>query len=553
PEDLGHVILKCMEKDKERRYQSAGKVQSELERIEKGIPTTEREIPKRKPITSKEITVTFGLKKLFIPALVVVAVIIATIAIWQLLSKKEGAPIPSDKLSIAVLPFEDLSPQKDQEILCDGMADEIIAKLSRLQGWKVMNRNSVMLYKNTGKDIKEIGQELDVVTILLGSVRKEEDDIRVTAQLVNVEDRFQIWSDIYNQKLERIFDIQSDIAEKIAEALRAKLSPEAGEQLQKKPTENLEAYKLYLQGRYFWNKRTEEDLKKAIEYFEQAIEKDPNYALAYVGLADSYLVLPDYSSFPRKEATLKAEKATRKALEIDNTLGEAHASLASIEWENWDWGGAEKEFKRAIELNPGYATAHHWYAFLLMFEGRHDESIREIKLAKDLDPLSLIINANVGFMLHYARRYDEALEHYMNVIEIAPDLAWLHRYIGMAYEQKEMHKEAEKEFQRAITLSGGFTKDLEALAHTYAMAGKREEAIEIVGELRELFKRERASPYGIASIYAALGEKDKAFEWLEKAYEIIDSKIPYLKVDPLFDNIRTDPRFKVLLKKVGFE
>jgi len=464
PKDLSLVILRCMEKDKEKRYQSAGEVRSELENIEKGIPTTERVIPKRKPITSKEITVTFGLKKLFIPALVVIPLVIATVIILRML--------PHRQASIAVLPFTDLSPQKDQEYLCDGMMDEIIAKLSKLQGWKVMNMTSVMRYKNSDKDIKEIGRELDVATILEGRIRKEKDDIRVTAQLVNAEDGFQLWSETYEQKLERVFDIQSDIAEKIAKALRTKFSPEAGEQLQKKPTENLEAYRLYLQGRYLWNKRTEEDLKRAIEYFEQAIEKDPNYAMAYVGLADCYLVLPDYSSISKKEVNPKAKAAALKALEIDNNLGKAHASLANIKNDNWDWEGAEKEYKRAIELDPGYATAHHWYALYLMYMARFDEAIEEIKRALELDPFSLVINRNVGQVYCYARQYGQAIEALKRTIEMDPNFAYAHSVLGMAYSQKSMYEEALAEFQKE--------KDPSWKALTYVRMGRIGEAQDVL-------------------------------------------------------------------------
>jgi serine/threonine protein kinase len=267
PEDLSRVILKCLEKDKERRYQSAGDLRSELENIERGIPTAERIVPKRKPITSKEITVTFRLKKLLIPSIVVVALSVAAVIIWQLFPKKGAFPPPSAEPSIAVLPFADLSSQKDQEYLCDGMTDEIIARLSRIPGWKVMNRASVMRYKNTDKDIEVIGQELNVITILGGSVQKEQDDIRVSAQLINVADSFLLWSDAYERKFDRVFEIQSDIAEEIAKALKVELSTEEEAGIKKQPTENLEAYDLYLRGRYLWNMRTTEGLQKSLEYF----------------------------------------------------------------------------------------------------------------------------------------------------------------------------------------------------------------------------------------------------------------------------------------------
>ncbi|NIN92937.1 protein kinase, partial [bacterium] len=395
PEDLSRLILKCMEKDKGKRYQSAGEVRSELERIEKRIPATERIIPKRKPVTSREITVTFGLKKLYTPALVVIAITIIAVIIWQILSQKQIASLEPAKSSIAVLPFSDLSPNKDQEHFCDGMTDEIIVKLSRLEEWKVIPRTSVRQYKDTNKDIREIGKELDVANILDGSVRKEKDDIRVTATLINVKDGFQLWSDIYDKKLERVFDIQNEIAEKIAEALKIELSPEEKKQIQKNPTENLEAYNLYLKGRWFWNIRTEEGIEEAIKYFTDACEEDAHYALAYAGLADCYTMASSYGYKPPKEVMPKAKSAVVKALEIDETLSEAHASLAFIKlFYEWDKYNAKIEFERAIQLNPNYGTAHQWYANCLTVFGRHDEAIAEAKRARALDPLSPIINRN---------------------------------------------------------------------------------------------------------------------------------------------------------------
>ncbi|NIN92859.1 protein kinase [bacterium] len=554
PEDLSNLILRCMEKDKEKRYQSAGGVRSELTRIEKGIPTTEKVVPKRKPITSKEITVQFSLKKLFIPALVIIAIAIIAVIIWQVLPQKEPVSLQLRKLSVAVLPFEDLSYQKDQEYLCDGMTDEIIAKLSRLHGWKVMNRSSVMRYKNTNKDIKEVGQELDVTTILLGSVRKEKDDIRVAAQLVNVEDRFQIWSDTYNQKLEKIFDIQSDIAEKIAKALKAELSPEEGEQLQKKPTENVEAHSLYLQGRWFWDKRTEENLKKAIEYFEKALEEDPNYAKAYAGLADTYAVLPFYSSISTKEAYKKVKEASLRSLEIDNTLAEAHTSFASVKDQiDFDWEGAGREYRKAIELNPSYATAHHWYAIDLIAQGRNKEALTEIKLAQELDPLSFIINDYVGDILYWSRQYDQAIEQYKNTLALYPDNAEVHKDLGLVYLEKEKYEEAIAELQDAIVLAKGFLDYKARLGFAYAVSGKIKEANRIIDELKEQLKQKYVSAYLIAAIYTALDEKDHAFRWLEKAYEERDVQVIFLKVDPIFDSIRSDLRYRALLKKINLE
>jgi TolB-like protein/Tfp pilus assembly protein PilF len=473
------------------------------------------------------------------------------VIIWRLLPKKEAVSLLPSKPSIAVLPFEDLSPQRDQEHFCDGMTDDIIAKLSKLEGLKVISRTSVMRFKNTDKDIKVIGQELGVATIVEGSVRKANNDIRVNAQLINVEDGFHLWAETYDRELINIFDIQSDVAGKIARALKAKLSPEEIEGIEKKLTENLEAYSLYLKGRWLWNKRTEEDLNKAIEYFEQAIEEDPNYSLAYVGLADSYIVLPDYSHFPPKKGYPKAKETALKALEIDNTLAEAYPSLAMVKATyEWDWPGGERDYKRAIELNPGYATAHHWYGWHLMWLGRLDEAIAEIKLAQELDPLSLVISRNVGQFFYYARQYDQAIEALQKTMDMDPNFSQVHLILGSTYLQMSMHEEALAEFQKEVNQSGfGIT----AIGITYAKMGRRDEAQQVLDDLLKRSKEEYVSRLGMARLYFALGENDQGFKWLDKAYEDLDGGLYNIKVNPFYDSVRSDPRFTALLKKMGLE
>ncbi len=546
PEDFCRVILTCLEKDREHRFQAAGDVYSELENIENRIPTAERVAPKRKPITSKEITVTFGLKKLLTPASVFAALVIVAVLVWQLLLKKETVSVPPSKPSIAVLPFVDLSPQKDQEYFCDGMTDEIIAKLSRLQGWKVMNRTSVMRYKNTEKDPKEIGQELSVATILEGSINKEGDDIRVNVQLINVADGFFLWSDTYGQQLDKIFIIQNDIAEKIATALQKKLTPGQKERLLKNPTQNLEAYTWYLKGRLLWGKRDKESLEKSIEYYRLAIKEDPNYALAYTGIADTYSILVSNVYMPSKEGYPKAKEAALKALDLDETLAEAHTSIALVK-ENfeWDWKGAETDYRRAIELNPNYATTHHWYALNLLIRGLFERSISEIKIAQELDPSSLRINRNVGMMLYLARRYDEAIKTLKKTIEMDPDNMAGRNYLGLAYLEKSDYVEALAEFE---IMNNQFY-----ICLTYGQMGKRAEAQKILDELTQRSKQEFMSPYLFALCYFTLGEIDQGFGYLDKAYVERDAWMEFLKIDPRLDSIRTDSRFKALLEKVGLE
>jgi serine/threonine protein kinase/Tfp pilus assembly protein PilF len=555
-EGISRVILKCLEKDKNKRYQSAEDVRSELENIEKGIPTTERVIPEKKPLTSKEITVTFGLKKVFIPVMVVASLIVAAIIVWQLLSRKDAVSHLSSNPSVAVLPFVDLSPQKDQEHFCDGMTDELIAKLSQIKELKVISRTSAMRYKYTNKDIKKIGQELDVITILEGSVRKEKDAIRVTAQLVNVENSFQLWSDIYDRKLEGVFMIQSDIAERIANALQMRLSPEEKNQLDKKPTENMKAYNLYLQGRWFWNKRTDEGMRKAIEYYNLAIEEDPRYALAFSGIADSYTMLGIWSFLAPEEAYPKAEVAAKIAIELDDMLAEAHASLASVRASyGWDWPEAEREFKRALELNPNYAMARLWYgALYLMPMGQLEKAMKEVEQALELDPLSPIINYCVGDILYTSRMYDKALDVFQKVLTLDPNFPPAYYRLTWTYIKKGMYDDAFEDLERTYRLWGyDEERVIKPIRLAYDKSGFRaamEKALDIITEE----SKTRYWPLvDLAKYYISLERKNEAIELLEEAYVRCDSGLNSIKTDPVFDDLRSDPRFKVLLKKVGFE
>jgi serine/threonine protein kinase/Flp pilus assembly protein TadD len=556
PEDLNHVILKCLEKDKELRFQSALELRSELENIEKGIPTTEREAPQKKPLTSKEITVTFGLKKLVLPILVLIGIIAIGVVLWQLLSQQESVPTSLGNSSIAVLPFVDLSQEKDQEYFCDGMTDELIAKLSKLEGLKVIPRTSMMRYKNTEKDITGIGQELKVTSILEGSVRKEKEDIRVIASLINVTDNSQLWSETYDQRLESVFAIQSNIAEEISNALLARLSPDEKEKLKKSPTENLEAFNLYHQGRYFWNKRTSNGMNKAIEYFEQAVEKDQSYALAYAGMADVYNMLASYGLLHPREAYPKSRAAALKALEVDENLAEAYSSLAFIKhYFDLDRTGSELDYKRAIALNPNYAAAHNYYAELLMQNARWKEALAEQQKAQELDPFSLPIKTTMGAIYYFARDYDKAIKYCREAIEMDPSFHWSHAVLGDVYIQKSMYKEAIIEEQKASNLSGNSIESLVGLASAHGFAGNKEEAMRILDDLLNRSRLEYVSVGKIALIYVSIGERDEAFKTIQNAIEEkdISYELLNLKVDPKMDSLRSDPRFADLLKKLGLE
>jgi len=546
PDDLSRVILKCLDKDVDKRFQSAGELRSELTGIEKGIPSTERVIPKGKPITSKEITVTFRLKKLLIPALILIAIVVAVVIVWQLLLRKEPvSPLP-EQPSIAVLPFIDLSPQEDQAYFCDGLADELINRLSRIDDLRVPARTSVFSFKGKELDIQEIGRKLNVETVLEGSVRKAGDKLRITVQLVKVDEGYPLWSEKYDRNMEDIFTLQDEISLAIVDNLKIELLGQEKKKFIKGYTQNLVAYDSYLRGRYFWNKRTVEDIKKSVEYFQQAIDKDPKYALAYAGIADSYITLGDWQGLSPKEAFTEARKAAEKALEIDDLLAEAHNSLAYIKYiYEWDWPGAERGFKLAISLNPNYATAHQWYAEFLTIVGRFDEALKEIKRAQELDPLSLIMNAIGGWPYMYGRKYDQAIEHFQKTLEMDPDFRPAHSYLARTYLWKGMYEEALKEYE--------ILNDLAGIGHAYAKLGKIKEAHRFLNELREQSKHTSIRPSRVALVYFALGDNDEGFEWLEKAYEERGYGMSRLKVSPEYDSARSDPRFKALLKKMNLE
>ncbi len=554
PEDLGRLVLKCLEKDKAKRYQSVKELHADLERVEQGLPMTERAIPKRRPFTSREITVTLGLKKVLLPALGLAFVVVAAIVIWQILPKKEAAPATLAKKSIAVLPFEDLSPAKNNEYLCDGISETLINALTNIEDLWVPARTSAFYFKGRTQDLREIGQKLGVDNVLEGSVQVAGDNLRVTARISNIRDGRQVWSEIYNRKMADMFFIQDDIAKAIVTALRIRLLGENGAPLVKNYTENLEAYSLYLLGRNFWNKRGEADLIKSIEYFEKAIEIDPNYALAYAGLGDAYAILGDNGFWLPEKAFPKAKAAALKALEIDDKLAEAHTSLAGVIRDyDWDFVGTEKELKLAIELNPSYATAHQYYAELLAHLGRLEEAIKEIKIARNLDPLSPRISANVGFFLYFLGRYDEALEELNKALEVDPHHALTHELLGWVYEAMGKYDDAVKCYHRAIELGGGWMDPQADLASCYALMGKREEAQKMLDYLIDYSKGNFLSSVDIALVLAALGEKGQAFARLETAFRERDPYLLDMQYYHRFDALRSDPRFTDLLRRIGLE
>ncbi|MFB0566642.1 MAG: protein kinase [Candidatus Aminicenantaceae bacterium] len=543
PSDLSRLILRCIEKDKERRYQTPEELISELTKIEKGILAAEREIPKRRLEIKLNKFLKYGGAVIILILLIVAGI---------LLIPKHREPINS----IAVLPLENLSGDPEQDYFVDGMTDALITELSKIGALKrVISRQSVMNYKNTDKLLPEIARELNVDAIVEGSVLVIGEKVRIAAQLIEARTDRHLWVESYERDLKDIFDLQSEVARKIAKEIKATMTPEEQIRLGKFTPVNPDVYQLYLRGRFFWNKRTEKDLKKAIEYFEEAVKADPDYALAYAGLADSYQILPEYSSFPSEEAYQKSNEAALKALEIDESLAEAHVSLAANKHDyEWDWVGAEREFKRAIELNPGYATAHFWYAYHLVHLARLDEAIKEIKRAHELDPFSLVINRWVGTVFYNAHRFEEAIDALQMTLEMDPTILNIHMMLGLTYLAKSMYEEALAEFQKEKELRGRWHPRIEAcIGITYARMGKRAEAAQVLEDLLERSKKADFIPYYLAHFYFALGENDKGFELLEKASEKLRRPLSSLKVDPLLDGVRSDPRFAALLRKMGLE
>ena len=376
----------------------------------------------------------------------------------------------------------------------------------------------------------------------------------MSVQLVSTADGRVLWSgDSFHRSLSNVITLENELVRSVAAAIRPKLGSEEANRITKRYTESPEAYQLYLKGRYFWNERTEADLKKAIHYFNYALEKDPNCALAYVGLADSYALLNYYGASPPGDSFPKAKEAAEKALKIDDTLAEAHASVAYIKRAyDWDWAGAEREFKRAIELNPNYATAHFWYGEYLTYLGRFDEGIAEIQRAQELDPLSPIISGSVGWAFHMARQPDRAISQLRQTLQLDPDFAMTHFYLGMAYEGKQMYPEAIAAYRKAQEISPA-GPGIVGLGHAYAMSAMKDEARTILDEVKQRVEKNEIRPPSVAIIYAGLNDADRAFEWMEKAYEQRAEGVVYLKAQPYFDNLRSDPRRADFLRRIGLE
>jgi len=484
--------------------------------------------------------------------IVAAAISVSLFFLGRYTSSKQSEGPASPEKSIAVLPFDNLSRDQENAYFAEGIQDEILSRLAKIADLKVISRTSTQKYKSTPDNLREIAKQLGVSNILEGSVQKVADQVRVSVQLINATSDAHLWAEIYDRKLTDIFAVESDIAKTIAETLRAKLTGSEEQMMSMKPTENTQAYELYLKGRFFWNKRTGADLRKAIEYFNQAIAKDPNYALAYAGLADSYLLLSAFGAASPSDSLPQAKAAAKRALEIDDTSAEAHTSLGQILlFYDFDFAGSTREFKRAITLNPNYATAHHWYGSgPPTCLGEFDRGIAELKRAQQLDPLSLIINADLGGAFVAARRYDEAITQLRKTIEMDPRFYFAHWNLGEALELKGQLPEAIAEYKKAAELDEDpFV--LALVGQADAKLGQRDEAIKILSQLERLATKRYVANYSFALMHMALGEKAKAIDWLERAYrDRSGPEIVGIKVDPMLDPLHGDPRFEALVQKV---
>ena len=463
---------------------------------------------------------------------------------------KTASPAGIQNKSIAVLPFDNLSRDPDNAYFAEGVQDEILTRLAKVADLKVISRTSTQHFKSAPENLPEIAKQLGVTNILEGSVQKANDQVRVNVQLINAMTDAHVWADTYDRKLTDIFAVESEIAKTIAETLQAKLTGAEKSSIAKAPTANPEAYELYLKGRFFWNKRTGADLRKAIDYFNQAIAKDPNYALAYVGLADSYLLLSSYAAVSPAESLPPARSALKKALELDDSLAEAHASFGLLATLELDLHRAINELKRAVELKPNYATAHHWLALAHLTLAQFDSAISEAKRAIELDPLSLVINADTSWIYFSARRYDEAEAQVRKTLEIGPQFFLAHYYLGEVLQFKGRLSEAIAEFQKAFELNND-PFSLAMLGQGYARNGQKDEAQRTLARLNEEAKSHYIAPYALALVQIALGDKDHAIEELERAYSEGETNYLFaIKVDPMLDNLRGDPRFEALVQKV---
>jgi TolB-like protein len=541
PADLERIIGKCLEKDRNLRYQHASEIRSDLQRLKRDTES--------KAMASAGAPSRWSQRTILIGA-GASAVVVAVIALAAFYL---GGSSRTSIDSIAVLPFANANSDPNSDYLSDGISEGVIDKLSVLPNIKVISRTSAFRYKKHEIETQKVARELGVEALVTGRVVQQGNDLFVSAELVDTREDKQLWGEQYNRKVADALSIEEEIANHISDKLR-RLTSQQKERVTKRYTESGEAYQAFLKGRYHWGMDTEDDLKQAIQYFEQAIRLDSNYAPAYAGMADAYAELSNLDFLPPNESFPKARAAALKALDIDPLLPEAHTALGEVSWwYDWDWSAAEREFRRAIELNPTSAVAHFHYSLMLSTMGRFDEAIAECKQAQELDPLSLIVNVYFGYVYTLAHRFDEAVPWYRKGLELDPKSNIGHAQLAWNYAFKGQTKEAIVEYEKLAKVPTPRTDQLLSggLGYVYAVSGKRDEALKIGSQFEKLASEKYVDAYQIASVYAGLGANDKAFHWLGIAVEERSGSMVYLKTDPFFDNLHSDRRFLDVLRRVG--
>jgi TolB-like protein/Tfp pilus assembly protein PilF len=589
PPELQRIVRKSMTKDVDMRYQSARDllidlknlrrdldIQGELERsiIPNRAATTESANENQTQVqasgsvaatssgqaaathsvttssSSLEYAVTQAKSHKLATAIVVLVLVgvISTVGYFAFVSRGGSSKQIS---SIAVMPFVNESRNADVEYLSDGMTETLIKSLSNLSSLDVKPRSSVFRYKGKDTDLQTIAKELNVQAILNGRVAQRGEQLTLSLELVDVQKNSVIWTEQYQRKQSDLVSLQSEIAKDVSTNLKAKLSGAEETKVTKTATADPEAYQAYLKGRYYWNRRTAENLKKAIQQFKLATDRDPNYALAFAGLGDCYAVLSEYAGTPTSETLPQSKAYAERALAIDGQLAEPHATLGAVNEYSWQWAEAEKEFKRAIELNPNYPTAFHWYSILLKNVGRNDEAAAMIKRAQELDPLSSIIGVNVSRMYGLQNNHDASIENSLKLIELDPNFGPAYEYLALSYLKRGRNAEAIAAAEKSVDLSNRAGIALGDLGYVYAAVGKRAEAIDKIKQLEEKYTRKEATGQYIAAVYVGLGDKDKAFEWLEKDFQVRNGKLAEIRWQIQFEPLRDDQRFKDLIKRMG--
>jgi serine/threonine-protein kinase len=548
PEELERIVAKSLAKDREERYQTAKDFLIDLKRL-KQKPETDTELARSTsaPVaTTSSAEYVVGEVKRHKGAMAAAVAVLALASSWFYF---RGGHKTVE--SLAVLPFANVTADPNAEYLSDGLTESIISSLSQLPRLTVMSRNSVFRYKGKDTDAQKAAQDLKVDAVLTGRLTRRGDNLAVSVELVDARNNSQIWGEQYNRKLADLQAVEGEISREISEKLKLKLTGEQKDRLAKRSTQNAEAHRLYLQGRYYFYRVGEDQVRKGIDFFNQAIEKDPGYAAAYAGLADSYWALSDWY-FPPREAMPKAKEAARKALALDDKLAEGHTSMALIRMNyDWDWAAAERDFQRAMELSPGYALAPHQYGWLLAYTGRLDESLVQFRRAQQLDPLSLLVAVDMNLPFYFKRQHEQALEGYRKALEMDPNFFLSHIGLGINYAVLRRLPEAVAAMDKAMALENQpFV--IGNAGYAYGLAGKTGEARKLLDELKQRARQRYVSSQFMAQIHLGLGEKDLALQWLEKAFEERSIIMPWLKLDPMFDPLRKDPRFVELVRKVGF-